>query len=143
MSSEQSWTTDEEGEVAAVNGNQMWTMSFEWQDGNAEDTSQVFTEFEDTTSFTQEPVNAVSEQTSADAAQPSPADPDWIQPWDQAKPSLDQADCKNAHSQQANAKQKPKAQPMSEEHKTAILGKYFASAYLSYLIFMHVSLTLV
>lgn len=137
--SEQSWTTDDEGE-AAVNGNQMWSMSFEWQDGNADDTSEAVARFEDTTDFAKEsteltssPTNAaesVSSHTSHEAAELSPADPDWVQPWEQTDADIQlspvQAKANGAPSQQSSAKQKAKPQPMSEEHKTAILGRGFS-----------------
>lgn len=139
--SEESWTTDDEGE-AAVNGNQMWSMSFEWQDGNAEDTSQAVARFEDTTDFAEEsteltssPTNAaesVSSHTSNEAAEPSPADPDWVQPWEQTDAAMSsspiQAKVNGTPSQQSSAKQKAKSQPMSEEHKTAVLGRGFSHA---------------
>lgn len=120
-----------------MNGNQMWTMSFEWQDGNAEDTNEAVAQFEDVTDFAaEESAESTTEQTKGqdsagttspaegEAAQPSPADPDWVKPWDSgaaAMPST-QAEAGSKILQQANAKQNAKAEPMSEEHKTAILG---------------------
>ena len=133
--SEDSWTTDDEAS-AAVNGNQMWSMSFEWQDGHAEDTSEAIAQFEETTDFSEHSFDPTSEQSSSAEssaaclsgdAEPSPADVDWVQPWNQtdtammASPCHTQNDNASAHS--SSTKQKPKSQPMSEEHKTAILGE--------------------
>ncbi|KAA6417075.1 MAG: hypothetical protein FRX49_12949 [Trebouxia sp. A1-2] len=62
--SEDSWTTDDEAS-AAVRGNQMWSMSFEWQDGHAEDTSEAIAQFEETTDFSEHSVDPASEQSSS------------------------------------------------------------------------------
>ncbi|DBA73375.1 hypothetical protein WJX77_011039 [Trebouxia sp. C0004] len=133
--SEDSWTTDDEAS-ATVNGNQMWSMSFEWQDGHAEDTSEAIAQFEETTDFSGHSVDPTSEQSSSavsssarfngDAAEPSPADVEWVQPWNQTDTAMMASSC-HSHNDSASArpsstKQKSKPQPMSEEHKTAILG---------------------
>ncbi|KAL0043601.1 hypothetical protein WJX79_009561 [Trebouxia sp. C0005] len=133
--SEDSWTTDDEAS-AAVRGNQMWSMSFEWQDGHAEDTSEAIAQFEETTDFSEHSVDPASEQSSSsesssaclngDAAKPSSADVDWVQPWNQSDTAMTAPSC-HTHNTSSSAhpsstKQKPKCQPMSEENKTAILG---------------------
>jgi len=134
--SEDSWTTDDDAS-AAVNGNQMWSMSFEWQDGHAEDTSEAIAQFDETTDFCEHSVDPTSEQSSSaesssaclngDAAEPSPADVDWVQPWNQTDTAMMASSCHihndSASAHPSSAKQKPKSQPMSEEHKTAILGE--------------------
>lgn len=132
--SEDSWTTDDEAS-AGVNGNQMWSMSFEWQDGHAEDPSEALAQFEKTTDFSERPFDSTSEQSSStdsrsaccnDDAEPSPADADWVQPWNQTDTAMTASSChiqnENASAHASSTKQKPKSQPMSEEHKTAILG---------------------
>ena len=133
--SEDSWTTDDEAS-AGVNGNQMWSMSFEWQDGHAEDPSEALAQFEKTTDFSERPFDSTSEQSSStdsrsaccnDDAEPSPADADWVQPWNQTDTAMTASSChiqnENASAHASSTKQKPKSQPMSEEHKTAILGE--------------------
>lgn len=144
VSSDDSWTTDDE-ESAAVNGNQMWTMSFEWQDGNTQEAAQRFEDFGETTDFAEQLSESASHQDGEAAAEPSPADPRWLQPWDQeqkgsaadstsghaktvSQPSSVQQtnsqrfDAKENNPKPLNAKQRVKSEPMSEEHKTAILG---------------------
>lgn len=138
--SEDSWTTDDEAS-AAVRGNQMWSMSFEWQDGHAEDTSEAIAQFEETTDFSEHSVDPASEQSSSsesssaclngDAAKPSSADVDWVQPWNQSDTAMTAPSC-HTHNTSSSAhpsstKQKPKCQPMSEENKTAILGEDISS----------------
>ena len=138
--SEDSWTTDDEAS-AAVSGNQMWSMSFEWQDGQAEDAAEATAQFEETTDFSEHSLDPASEQSSSaesssaclngDAAEPSPADADWVQPWNQTDIAMT-ASSGHTHDDSASAhpsstKQKPKSQPMSEEHKTAILGEDISS----------------
>ena len=132
--SEDSWTTDDEAS-AAVNGNQMWSMSFEWQDGQAEDTSEAIAQFEETTDFSEHSLDPASEQSSSaesssaclngDAAEPSPADADWVQPWNQTDTAMTASSC-HTHNDSASAhtsSTKQKSKSMSEEHKTAILGE--------------------
>ncbi len=119
----------------------MWSMSFEWQEGQAEDTSEAIAQFEETTDFSEHSVDPASEQSSSaesssaclsgDAAEPSPADVDWVQPWNQTDTAMKASSC-HTHNDSASAhpnitKQKPKSQPMSEEHKTAILGEDISS----------------
>ena len=133
--SDDSFTTDDE-ESAAISGNQTWTMSFEWQDGTADNTSDSFTNFEDSTDFGQPPLQLTDHQTnitrtdsSLEAAEEAPADPayDWILPWSAdpagaAAPS-NQAWPKSKTSQpSAEHHSPPRSEPMSDEHKTAILG---------------------
>lgn len=138
--SEDSWTTVDEAS-AAVSGNQMWSMSFEWQDGQAEDTSEAIAQFEETTDFYEHSADPASEQSSSaelssaclndDAAEASPADAAWVQSWNQTDTAMTASSC-HTHNDSASAhlsstKQKPKSQPMSEEHKTAILGEDISS----------------
>ena len=119
-------------------------MSFEWQDGNTQEATQSFEDFGESTDFADLSESAL-QQNSDDAAEPSPADPQWLQPWDQeqngsaadgasghakamSQPSSAKQtnpqhfDAKESTPQPLNAKQRVKSEPMSEEHKTAILG---------------------
>ena len=128
--SDDSFTTDDE-DTAAVSGKQVWTMSFEWQDETVADASGTCTSFEESADFGW-PLGC-SHPTSTngndcEAAEPSPTDPDcdWIQPWS-ASPagtastvSKDQS--QSYHTSKEN-QPKPTQEPMSDEHKTAILGK--------------------
>lgn len=133
--SDESFTTDDE-ETAAVSGNQMWTMSFEWQDGHT-DASTSLTDFEQSTDFgqplllsRQQPSTPVTPDSDAEPAQPSPADSehDWVQPWSgshsgaAATLGKDQLHS-NPSQQSAESQPKPKSEPMSDEHRTAILGE--------------------
>ena len=116
-------------------------MSFEWQDGHAEDTLEATAQFEETTDFSEHAFDPTSEQSSGaasssaclngDAAEPSPADIDWVQPWNQTDTAVTESSCHthndSASAHPSSAKQKPKSQPMSEEHKTAILGEDISS----------------
>ena len=125
-SSEQSWTSDDE-ESSAVQGSQTWSMAFEWQDGEAEDTPEALAKFEESTDFSQQPAVSTAEKTSDEA---DPADPDWVQPWVQSDADnltyLTHDELPSATSAAQMPLTKPTAppQPMSEEHKTAILGRY-------------------
>ena len=128
-SSDESWTTDDE-DTAAASGNQLWTVSFQWQDGNADGAPQTFDDFEDSADFAQKPSEGTHQQDSDDAAQPSPADPGWLQPWGggstQVAASLTNGQSQAGHRQE-DTQQKTKTEPMSEEHKRAILGVQIAS----------------
>ena len=133
--SDDSFTTDDE-ETAAIGGNQMWTMSFEWQDGNT-DASASLKDFEQSTDFGQpsllsphQPSSLITTDSDAEPAQPSPADSehDWVQPWSGshscAGATLGKDPFYSIPSQQsAESQLKPKSEPMSDEHKTAILGE--------------------
>ena len=111
-------------------------MSFEWQDGNVPDTADTFTSFEDSTDFGQlslhsshQTATSNTSDSNAEAAEPSPADPDhdWVQPWSgspaDVAPIVNQDQSKSYQHSAKENQPKPKIEPMSDEHKTAILGK--------------------
>lgn len=133
--SDDSFTTDDE-DTAAVSGKQMWAMSFEWQDESVPDATDTCTSFEESADFGRLP--GFSHQTStssttdskSESAEPSPRDPDcdWIQPWSASPastaPAFSKEQSQSYHASTENQPQpQPKVEPMSDEHKTAILGK--------------------
>lgn len=131
--SDDSFTTDDE-DTAAVSGKQMWTMSFEWQDESVADATEASTSFEESANFGQLPgsshpiLTSSSTDSKLEAAEPSPTDPDrdWIQPWSASPastaPGGSKEQSQSYHSSKEN-QPNPKVEPMSDEHKTAILGK--------------------
>lgn len=134
--SDDSFTTDDE-ESAAVCGKQMWTMSFEWQDENVSDNTDTSTSFEESTDFGRPSVPSnhrsltpSTTDTTSEAAEPSPIDPDrdWVQPWSDnpAGTASSRWDQKESCQSSTEENPKPKVEPMSDEHKTAILGKSLA-----------------
>lgn len=135
--SDDSFTTDDE-ESAAVSGKQMWTMSFEWQDESVADATDTSTSFEESTDFGRPSVPSnhksltpSTTDSTSEAAEPSPIDPDrdWVQPWSDnpAGTAPSHRDQKEAYSSTEEVP-KPKVEPMSDEHKTAILGKSLATS---------------
>ena len=131
--SDDSFTTDDE-DTAAVSGKQMWTMSFEWQDESAADATDTLTSFEESTDFGRSPHSGHETLTSSttdsksEAAEPSPTDSDrdWVQPWSASPvstaPTVGQDHNQSYHASKENQPEL-KVEPMSDEHKTAILGK--------------------
>ena len=109
-------------------------MSFEWQDESVPDAADFCTSFEESADFGQSPVFSHQTLTSStidnrsEAAEPSPIDPDhdWIQPWSASPAStaspISKEQSRSCHSSKEN-QPKPKVEPMSDEHRTAILGK--------------------
>ena len=134
--SDDSFTTDDE-ESAAVSGKQMWTMSFEWQDESVADATDTSTSFEESTDFGRPSVPSnhksltpSTTNSTSEAAEPSPIDPDrdWVQPWSDnpAGTAACRGDQKESYQSLIEEIPKPKVEPMSDEHKTAILGKSVA-----------------
>lgn len=134
--SDDSFTTDDE-ESAAVSGKQMWTMSFEWQDESVADTTDTSTSFEESTDFgrpslpsNRKSLTPSTTDSASEAAEPSPIDPDrdWVQPWSDnpAGTAACRGDQKQSYPSSTEQIPKPKVEPMSDEHKTAILGKSLA-----------------
>lgn len=131
--SDDSFTTDDE-DTAAVSGKQMWTMSFDWQDESVADATDTSTSFEESADFGRSPgfshptLTSSTTDSKTEAAEPSPTDPDcdWIQPWSASPVSTAHTGSKEQsqpyHSSKEN-QPNPKVEPMSDEHKTAILGE--------------------
>ncbi|KAL3134819.1 hypothetical protein ABBQ32_007793 [Trebouxia sp. C0010 RCD-2024] len=132
--SDDSFTTDDDEENAGAGGKQTWTMSFDWQDENDDTAADTFTSFEESTDFGQPSLHFTrvtsspsARDSNCEAAEPSPADPDhdWVQPWSSSSsniaPILEQGQS-NVRQHTKESQPKPKAEPMTDEHKTAILG---------------------
>ncbi|KAL3146938.1 hypothetical protein ABBQ38_014909 [Trebouxia sp. C0009 RCD-2024] len=109
-------------------------MSFDWQDENDDTCPDTFTSFEESTDFGQPSLHfkhltspPSTRDSNCEAAEPSPADPDheWVQPWSSSSSSIAQVfdqDQSNVCQHTKESQPKPKAEPMTDEHKTAILG---------------------
>lgn len=133
--SDESFTTDDGEDSTTVGGKQTWTMSFEWQDGSADNAPDPSATFEESTDFDQPSSHCTHQTTmgtsgsSCEASDPSPvnSDHDWLQPWSGSSVGIPRTygqDHSKTHQHRKESQPKPKAEPMSDEHKTAILGNF-------------------
>ena len=127
--SSSSWGSDAE-DLSALGPNSVWTLTFQGPDDGIADFADDSTDFQSSTDYDQTHAAAA---TSAD--QSGASEPAWLKPWSPTAPSLARnvAQTRANHDQastplpserphEATSGSTFRLQPMSDEHKTAILG---------------------
>lgn len=122
-----SWGSDAEEDTAGSH-NSLWTLEFQAAEDGPFDFADDAATFQSSTDFSHD-----SSVESPSAGQSGAGEPDWVQPWSSVAAPGKRASGVRANGIQSakvdNAVQESQksafqSKPMSEEHKTAIIGEH-------------------